>query len=79
MHTHTSSETDMKALPQLETSNILYRLHRSYLVLDSGFFEMMLSFKPENVGEGLSDQNPVVLPNILRCDFDQFLDFLLWQ
>ncbi|TFK84418.1 hypothetical protein K466DRAFT_665180 [Polyporus arcularius HHB13444] len=59
----------------LSASNMLYRLHRSYLVLDSGCFDTMLSVRPEDLQEGLSDSHPVVIPDITCEEFDWFLDF----
>ncbi|KAI1789142.1 hypothetical protein LXA43DRAFT_1096703 [Ganoderma leucocontextum] len=62
---------------ELSSSNVLYNLNRSYLELDSGLFQTMLSLRPEDRLEGQSDTSPVVIPNISARDFDWFLDYQL--
>ena len=64
---------------QLTTSNVLYNLNRSYLELDSGLFQTMLSLRPEDALEGHSDTSPVVIPGINAREFDWFLDYQLRQ
>ncbi|KAI1788619.1 hypothetical protein LXA43DRAFT_1097186 [Ganoderma leucocontextum] len=69
--------SDGNLVIELSTSNTLYNLNRSYLELDSGLFQTMLSLRPEDAGEGLGDKSPVVIPDVRQQDFDWFLDYQL--
>ena len=67
------------ATSQLLASNVLYRLPSSYLCLDSGCFESMLSLHPPDIEEGRTDQKPLEIPGITNEEFECFLDFQMRQ
>ncbi len=62
-----------------QVGNTLYRLPSSYLSLDSGIMQTMLSLPSVGTQTGSSDQNPIPVPNVTSEEFDRFLDYQLRQ
>lgn len=64
-------------LMTLQVENILFRIHRYFLLRDSPVFRDMLSLPaPLDSGleqEGTSDQHPILLPQVTSEDFAHFL------
>ncbi|KAI0646014.1 hypothetical protein C8Q79DRAFT_1010890 [Trametes meyenii] len=58
-------------------SRTLYRMTRSYLSLDSDYWQTLLSLNPENPDEGTTDAQPVLIHAFKGQEFDWFLDYQL--
>lgn len=64
----------LRAIQQVE--DVLFRVHRYFFGRDSSYFRLKLP-QPSSPGDsslkGSSDNNPLVLDDVLKVDFERFL------
>src|SRR5258706_7761947 len=60
------------AVSQVE--DCLYRVHHCFLVRESSVFHDMLSL-PNTANEGRSDNNPIILHQTTRMEFESLLEY----
>lgn len=58
-----------------QVEDTLFRIHRYFLTRDSAYFRSQLPHPPSpgDTFKGSSDNNPLILENTLKVDFERFL------